>query len=356
MPRIIFGGVCNEVVLSLLCASILLKLNKNIKLILNYVVGPIVFGLLVWSIYRQVQRQPDWQHSLTQIVAALRGASMWKLLAVVLLMFVNWGIEARKWQIVLKQLQHISFIRSFKAIFTGTTMAFFTPNRMGEYLGRVLYIEEGKRIQSVAVTIVCSMAQLIVTMIGGMVGLTFLKNWLEAQSTHQDTVFWMNILLTIVVAGCILLTLFYFQLSWLVKGLERISAIARFVRHIKLLDSFNATILLRILSLSVSRYLVFILQYYILFSVFGVDINWWQSFWAVSVVFLILAIVPTIAVLTELGVRWKASIELVQLFSNNAVGIMATSLAIWVINLVIPALVGSLLILRIKLFKQDKQQ
>jgi uncharacterized membrane protein YbhN (UPF0104 family) len=332
----------------------LLKLNKNIKLILNYVVGPIVFGVLVWSIYTQVQRQPDWRQSLAQIIAAFRGASIWKLLLVVLLMFANWGIEARKWQIVLRGLQRISFVRSFKAILTGTTMAFFTPNRMGEYLGRVLYIDEGKRIQSVSVTIVCSMAQLIITMIGGIFGLVYLKNWLEVNASNPDAVFWMNILLTIVVAGCILLTLFYFQLSWLIKAIEKIPAITRFVRYVKLLDSFNATILLRILSLSVSRYLVFILQYYILFSIFGVDINWWQSFWSVSVVFLILAIVPTIAVLTELGVRWKASIELVQLFSNNAVGIMATSLAIWVINLVIPALVGSLLILRIKLFRQDK--
>jgi len=57
-------------------------------------------------------------------------------------------------------------------------------------------------------------------------------------------------------------------------------------------------------------------------------------------------------VLTELGLRWEASIQVVQLFSVNTVGIFATSFGIWLINLVIPALAGSLLILGIKLFKK----
>ncbi|HEY8898512.1 MAG TPA: hypothetical protein VIM79_26975, partial [Niastella sp.] len=75
---------------------------------------------------------------------------------------------------------------------------------------------------------------------------------------------------------------------------------------------------------------------------------------SVSVIFLVLAIVPTIAVITELGVRWKVGIEVVQLFNSNITGILATSLAVWIINLVIPALIGSLLILSIRVFNNRK--
>ena len=70
-----------------------------------------------------------------------------------------------------------------------------------------------------------------------------------------------------------------------------------------------------------------------------------------SVVFLVMAVIPTIALFTDLGVRWKTSISVLQLFSPNIVGILAASLLIWIINLVIPALLGSLLILDIRLFK-----
>lgn len=313
--------------------------------------GPLVFIILVYSIYRQVQQQPDWRTSLREISAAFNSEALLPLLAVVGLMLLNWGLEARKWQLAVRKLQVISLARSFKAIFTGNTMAFFTPNRIGEYMGRMLYLKKGSRIQSIAVTLVCSMAQLLITLVMGLVGLIFIREEMRHRPEGQDILLWMEVLMYFVIGAIVFVGAFYFRVSWLVRRLEKIALLGKFVRYIQVLDSFNATILWRILSLSGFRYLVFLLQYYLLFTVFDVDISWAESFYAISVVFLILAIVPSIAMLSELGIRWKASIELVQLFSANAVGILATSLAIWAINLVIPALIGSLLILGIKLFR-----
>ena len=99
---------------------------------------------------------------------------------------------------------------------------------------------------------------------------------------------------------------------------------------------------------------MFIGQYYLLFAAFRVSLDMQQVFASVSVVFLVLSIVPTIAVITDLGVRWKTSMEVLQAVSANATGILAVSLAIWIINLVIPALIGSLLILGIKIFSNKK--
>jgi hypothetical protein len=66
--------------------------------------------------------------------------------------------------------------------------------------------------------------------------------------------------------------------------------------------------------------------------------------------FLILAIVPTIA-LAELGVRGKISIFLFGAFSTNTLGIVLTASTIWLINLILPALAGSLFVLGIKFFR-----
>lgn len=315
-------------------------------------IGPLVFCLLAISIYHQLQRQPNWEQSFQHIQQELAGTGIWKLWLTIFLMLVNWGIEARKWQIVIRRIQPISFFQSWKAIFTGTTMAFFTPNRIGEYVGRILYIHENKRIQAISLTIVCSIAQLLVTCIAGLVALLYMKNIIAGkQPGDVSLLFWINTLMSVTAAGTLILTLFYFRLAWLVKWIEKIPRIERFVRYIRVLDSFNATILLRILSLSVARYLVFIGQYYLLFAVFDVSLTPMQVFASIGVVFLVLAVVPTIAVITELGVRWKASMELVQFFSTNTWGVLATSLSVWIINLVIPALIGSLLILGIRIFK-----
>ncbi|HJS56433.1 MAG TPA: lysylphosphatidylglycerol synthase transmembrane domain-containing protein [Chitinophagaceae bacterium] len=341
---------------SIILYNYLRSLNKNIKIFINYVLGPLVFCLLVYSIYHQIQRQPDWKQSLEQIKRAFDSAALGKLLAVFGLMFVNWGIEARKWQVVIRHLQPISFFRSFKATFSGTTLAFFTPNRMGEYVGRVWFIDPGNRIKAVSLTIVSSMGQLLVTLVIGIVGLLYIRSIMAVNERDESVVFWINAVLYASLVAAIVLTLLYFRLAWLVKWIEKIPRIDKYVNHIRVLDNFNATILLRILSLSLARYLVFIAQYFLLFQVFDVRLSVQEVFWSISVVFLVLAIVPTIALLTELGVRWKVSLELVQLFSNNMVGILATSLTIWIINLVIPALIGSLLILNVKFFRNKENK
>lgn len=328
--------------------------NKNIKIIFNYVLGPLVFIILVYSIYRQVQRQPDWKTSVHQLENLLNTDLKWLIIPVLVLMLVNWGLEARKWQLALNNLQKISFWKAFKATFTGSTMASFTPNRTGEYVGRILYIEEGKRIQAVSLTLICSMAQLQITLYAGLAGLWFFKLSFGSMMTEPySSVLWMNLLFFAVLAVAIVLTLFYFRLAWLIRMLHRWTGNAKFIKYVAVLEDCNATILLRVLSLSGVRYLVFIVQYYLLFMVFGVEVDWWQTLQSVSVLFLVLAILPSFTFLTDLGIRWKAGIEIVQLYSTNTIGIFAAAFTIWLVNLIIPALIGSLLILGIRIFKND---
>ncbi len=326
--------------------------NKNIKLVLNYVVGPLVFCLLIFSIYKQVNAQTNWNESLHRMLEALQTRGGWKIYAVFLLMIANWGIEAKKWQIVVSRVQTITWWQSFQATLTGTTLAFFTPNRMGEYVGRVLYIEDGNRIKAASLTIVSSLAQLLVTLFLGVAGIAMLRTGsIQAGLDLPEEAIWIDLVGYGALAVSAFLALLYFRFSWIIRWVEKIPRLDKYSDYLRVLDNFNATTLGRLLSLSLLRYVVFVLQYYWLFNVFEVGLSAWQVFWSMTIVFLFLAIIPTIALLTELGVRWKTSIAVLQLFSSNLVGILATSLSIWVINLVIPALLGSLLILNIRLFR-----
>jgi di/tricarboxylate transporter len=149
----------------------------------------------------------------------------------------------------------------------------------------------------------------------------------------------------------------YFRLSVITRWAERLPGIRKFAWLLKELEHFNATLMLQLLSLSALRFFVFIIQYYLLFRLFKVDISLWQGFWTVSVSFLVMAIIPTIALITDLGLRGQVSLKLVSLFSNNYLGIGLTSVSIWFINLVIPALAGSILIFSIKkIFKNTNDE
>ena len=148
-----------------------------------------------------------------------------------------------------------------------------------------------------------------------------------------------------------ILVIFFFRLSWVTKIVERIPAINKYVQYISVLEEFNPKLLLRLLSLSFFRYLVFVIQYILLLQVLHVEMWWVQCFWIISILFLVLAIVPSFAI-ADLGIRGKFSTELLSLYSANTIGIIGTTFGIWFINLFIPALVGSLLILGTRIFKE----
>ena len=331
----------------------IVTLNKNIKIITNYFLGPSVFALLCYAIYRQTLHQHNWRQSFQFVKEAISGEQQWKIWLVILLMFFNWGFEARKWQLAIGPVQKISYWRSFKATLTGITMASFTPNRTGEYFGRMLYVQEGKRAHSVSLSILCSFSQLIITLITGCCGLIYLKLHTNYQFTINRQLFnlWLNIFLSCTVFILLIFLLFYFRISWLIRLFKKKWAASKFFSYIKILEDFNATFLLRILSLSLVRYIVFIIQYYLMFSVFGLSLSLAETAAGMSVVFLVIAIIPSFTFLSELGVRWEASIQIMELFGAGTVGILAASFGIWLVNLIIPALIGSLLILGIKLFR-----
>jgi hypothetical protein len=66
-----------------------------------------------------------------------------------------------------------------------------------------------------------------------------------------------------------------------------------------------------------------------------------------------MAIIPSIA-LVEVGVRGEISLTLMGLYTINSLGIGLTSITIWFINLIMPALVGSILILSVNVFKNSR--
>jgi hypothetical protein len=304
---------------------------------------------LFYTVARQLEKQPHWKESVHQVLEAATGKQQWKLFGMFGLMGVNWALETLKWKIALKPVQPIGFIRAFKAILAGTCIASFTPNRVGEYLGRMVYVDIGNKVNSVTPTILCSMSQMLVTLTAGSAGL-YLFSLLpfHFQAAWISSSFFRSAMMITSVAA-IGLGLVYFRFDPLVGRIN--SWLKKNQKPFSIPQNFHFPVLALLLMISAIRYGVFILQYFLLFSLFGIPLFTAQVFTGVSVMFVLMAIIPTLTFLTDLGFRWLAGIQVFQVFTANTAGILAVSLAIWLINLIIPALVGSLLILRIKLFR-----
>jgi hypothetical protein len=330
-----------------------MRLNKNIKIFLNYVLGPLLFAWLSYSVFKQIKNQPHLEESWLNIKASFTDTRVLNFILVVVLMFVNWSLEALKWKISVQNVQPISFFRSLKAIFSGVSFSVTTPNRTGEYLGRVLYMDDGNRLRVISLTILGSISQLLVTMFFGLLGLLIL----QPDITNMELSGWIEWIKNLGIVGgslaFIVLTVFYFRIGWLVKWIDKIPAIKKYIWLINELEKTDTTLLMRLLSISMLRYFVFATQYFLLFRFFGVEINWWQGFWGMAIVFFIMAIIPSIELFEVAGKAYLTQ-EIFAIFTVNTLAIGFVTTTIWFINLVVPAAIGSLLILGIKFFKKDE--
>jgi len=277
----------------------------------------------------------------------------WRFWLVFALMPINWGIESKKWQLLVHHVETFSFSRAFKSVLSGCSVTMLTPNRVGEYGGRILYVKPANRIKAISLTLVGSISQLLVTMVMGSVGLLYLR-YLSHNNKSAHTVlpeFWGDVLIYLSIGVTLILLFFYLRLGWLVRTMEKLPSLQKVVNHIRVLDEFSDRNLVHILWLSLARYLVFVLQYVLLLHVMQVSIPLVVCFWLMSVFYLVMAVAPTIGFI-DLPVRITASWVILKWYTHNEVGVSTAALGIWLINLVIPAIIGSLLILNVKILKE----
>lgn len=330
-----------------------MKLSRNFKIFINYFLGPILFVWISISLYNQVLQQPDLPLAWQQIKQAFTGQQSWKLWMAVLLMPVNWGLETLKWYLLVNKFQQLSFSKAFESVLSGLSLAMNTPNRIGEYGGRVVYLPPSFRMKGVALAIVSSVGQLLVTLIFGWIALLILKTELyrvQLGGTHFSAillqVFQYSVLFFIAVTG-----LFFFRMQLLARMLKWIPWLKEKLSFTEVLENLSNRAYLQVLFYSFLRFVVFALQYVLIWQALQVEISWWQGFWSVALIFLVMAIVPGFAI-ADVGIRGKVAISIAGLFSANSIALLTGTVGIWLLNLVLPALLGSLLLLTIKIFKE----
>lgn len=327
-------------------------LNRRYKIWINYILGPLLFIVLSFSIYYKVKNQASLQETKDLLSSTISGNNIFLIVFLLLLVIINWGIESAKWYVLVRRVQVVNYFTAFKAVLSGVSLSLFVPNGIGDYAGRLVYMEEGNRLKSVTLTLVGSMAQLIITLVFGFSGLLYLsqKVWPNIIQFEGLSVFWVNGVIFMSGMGALLLLFIYFKLSWLTLMFEKIPFVYKYRFMVENLETISRADLTRILSLALARYTVFIVQYLIMLHIFNVQLNTAEAISTIAVLFLVLAILPTIPV-ADLGMRGEAGLQLFGLLTLDKLGIIATTAGIWFINLILPAMAGSLFILGIKFFR-----
>ena len=327
-----------------------MQMNKNIKIFINYFLGPLLFAWLSYSIYRQIVKQPQLEESWLRIRQSFQSYNIIYLVMAILLIVVNWGLEAWKWMISVRTFYPVKFFQAFKAVLSGVSFSVTMPNRVGEYLGRIMYLPEGNRLKTISVTLVGSFAPLFITIFVGTFGLIILKPSLVGQFP-QLKIWYQFIVYGLIILASVML-LIYFNVESTVNLFNKWIRNQKYVYLIEALQKFHSVLLIQMLLISFLRYLIFVIQYVLIFYLFEVNVPADTIATVMSVVFLAMAVIPSIA-LVQVWLRGEISIKLMGLFSLNTLGIGFTSVTVWFINLILPAVAGSLLLLSLRVFKNE---
>lgn len=268
------------------------------------------------------------------------------LVFAVLLLFLNWGLETFKWQLLINQFEKIKFLDATKAVFSGVTLSIITPNQIGDFAGRVIHLKILNKIKGSLVTVIGHTAQSLVTAIFGMYALLAFA----AKADFYVYVYWKYIALAFLVMHAFVI-LGFIRIDLVYNLLSKFRFFSKIEQYVVVFKAYNKTQLTKILLISALRYTVFLVQYVFLLQFFGVHVGLVNCFIGVIAVFCIQSVVPSFFLL-DIGLRGASALFVFGELSNGNhafdLGILLSAYSLWVINMMVPALLGLVFILQHK--------
>jgi hypothetical protein len=98
-------------------------------------------------------------------------------------------------------------------------------------------------------------------------------------------------------------------------------------------------------ALSVLRYLIFTLQFVLVLQIFNVELSVIEMITCVAVNYFLITAIPTYA-LAEIGVRGTVATAVFSVYGVDALPVISASLIVWMINLAVPALIGTAILMK----------
>ena len=295
------------------------------------------YGFLIYKICRI-----DNYEELTSAFRNLNSSHFRWLLYVLLLLPLNWLLEALKWQFLCRSFEKISLQTAIKSVLGGLTPGFISPNRIGEIVGRPLFLQHENRASGALMTVISGFSQTITIIACGIPAAVFFF-FHAAPATHHEYKFYIYF------CGFWLLffLLIYVQLPNIAKWLSSKKITKSIHKELLLVSELSLMQLLTALGYSLVRYAVFCLQFYFLLFFCQVYITPLQALVAITLNYLFVTITPTIS-FSEAAVRASSAVFFIGFFSDNTLGIASAGILLWLINFITPMLVGSVFFAKTK--------
>lgn len=310
----------------------MIAIPNKAKQFLVFAVKVLIVCAAFYFIYQQLSDNPqlDWQQF---VVLFKKNYSISGVLFLLLLSFLNRFFEILKWQNLVSSFRNISLSQATAQVLGALTAGIFTPNGLGEYAGKALFYEKAKAKKIVFLNLVCNGIQMLLTVVFGILGLLYFNTQYPIITSQA---------VAIVIGLCLFLFLgSFFLKKFTVKGYS-IEKLTRKINEIpKPVHQKNVV-------LGWCRYLVFSHQYYFLLLAFQVQLPYFLVMSAVTSVYFLASSLPSFQFL-DFAVKGSVAVYFFGFLGVNQWIVIFITTLMWLLNVVIPVVIGSYYVLNFKL-------
>jgi hypothetical protein len=253
-----------------------------------------------------------------------------------LMALLNWGLEAKKWQLLVNSRFVIPYKTAWKQTYGAFTASIVTPQRVGEYGAKALYYPKEARKTVLWLTFLGNAAQLLITLIFGLVGIVGLVFKYNLEFNPFNAILIGVLILFLAALGYLLR-----EQELIIQGLS----INNIIQKIKRLES---ALKVKVLGLALARYITFGTLFYITIGFLGIWLNLTEALVLIGAYYLLISVTPSLF-LFDIVVKGGIGLWLFSLdFTVPETIILAAILFNWLLNFVFTTIIGSYFVLKFK--------
>lgn len=268
----------------------------------------------------------------------------------VILMPINWLLEAKKWQILYRNFEKINLKEAFITVLAGNSLGVVTPARIGEYGGRLITSHPDHRGGVILATFIGSITQNVWNL---FIGLSFsfflIQDLIGINYIEQKGFLIIGILQTLMMTALLI---------FLPKILFSIAKTQLFKKSFLGLNthdlvSFSSRSIYKSIGWSLVRYIIYTIQYALVIMAF----NGWSGietlFSGIALIYFVQTIIP-LPSLVNVVARGEIAIFIWPKLGLSVPVALLSSYTIWLINLIFPALIGAIFLYSYSTFSKSK--
>lgn len=312
------------------------KTKKIGMTIFNWTLVLAAYGYLIYTL----ATFDDYATLLTHFRSS--GWKQWGcLMAAIALVPLNFGCEAWKWRYQLRSIYPMDMKEAQRQTYFGFVGAFLTPERLGDYPTRVTRIEDQtKWLPAITMGFVGSMALSTVNVLCGLISFTCSRVEFEGVSKEK-----IALLAYCMMGAFVLLLLGLPRLAAYLDGKRQFApATEALIRTVK---QFSVKEFPVLVGMSFCRYLVYATQLLLVLIFCGIELEMHQFITIIPIHYLFVTLVPTIP-LADAAVRGSIGVMIFAWYTSNTAAVAITFIMLWLINTMIPMVVGTMMRTRTK--------